>query len=203
MKLFQGQILPAIAVVLFWTIAAQAAPPSGALPDRVTFASADGHTTLVGYVFNPEGQRSARVPAVVMMHGRAGAYSSAANGRYDATTLSRRHQEWGHIWAQQAISPSWWMASVHAATRMASRDLATISDLTNSMKSRYVHWTLMVRWLICGRVATSSPIALQYRDGPMVEVRRSRRCHGRRLGSVLQLHPPAFGPGWCSIPRAH
>jgi len=38
---------------------------------------------------------------VVMMHGRAGAYSSLANGKYDATTLSQRHQKWGHLWAQQ------------------------------------------------------------------------------------------------------
>jgi dienelactone hydrolase len=80
---------------------AYAAPPSAALPDRVTFASADGHTTLVGYVFKPEAPRSSRTPAVVMMHGRAGAYSSLAKGRYDATTLSKRHQRWGHIWAQQ------------------------------------------------------------------------------------------------------
>jgi dienelactone hydrolase len=78
-----------------------AAPPSGALPDRVTFASADGHTTLVGYVFKPEASQSPRTPAVVMMHGRAGAYSSLAKGKYDATTLSKRHQQWGHIWAQQ------------------------------------------------------------------------------------------------------
>jgi dienelactone hydrolase len=81
--------------------AAYAAPPSGALPDRVTFASADGRTTLVGYVFKPEAPQSPRTPAVVMMHGRAGAYSSRAKGRYDATTLSKRHQQWGHIWAQQ------------------------------------------------------------------------------------------------------
>jgi dienelactone hydrolase len=80
---------------------ADAAPPSGALPDRVTFASADGRTTLVGYVFKPEGPHSQRTPAVVMMHGRAGAYSSAAKDTYDATTLSKRHQKWGHIWAQQ------------------------------------------------------------------------------------------------------
>jgi dienelactone hydrolase len=80
---------------------AYAAPPSGALPDRVTFASADGHTTLVGYVFKPEAPHSPRTPAVVMMHGRAGAYSSSAKGRYDATTLSKRHRQWGHIWAQQ------------------------------------------------------------------------------------------------------
>jgi dienelactone hydrolase len=81
--------------------AACAAPPSDVLPERVTFASADGHTTLVGYVFKPEAPHLPRTPAVVMMHGRAGAYSSLAKGKYDATTLSKRHQQWGHIWAQR------------------------------------------------------------------------------------------------------
>ena len=71
------------------------------LPERVTFKSADGRTTLVGYVFEPEGTHPARTPAVVMMHGRAGAYSSAAKGTYDASTLSRRHRAWGHHWAEQ------------------------------------------------------------------------------------------------------
>ena len=71
------------------------------LPDRVTFPSADNQTTLVGYVFKPKGAHPQRVPAVVLMHGRAGAYSSLANGNYGAATLSKRHQEWGHIWAQQ------------------------------------------------------------------------------------------------------
>jgi dienelactone hydrolase len=80
---------------------AAAAPLADVLPERVTFASADGHTTLVGYLFHPEGVRSARRPAVVMMHGRAGAYSSAANGQYDASTLSRRHRLWGRTWASQ------------------------------------------------------------------------------------------------------
>jgi carboxymethylenebutenolidase len=74
---------------------------AASLPARVTFASADGRTTLVGYVFLPEEPHAARVPAVVMMHGRAGAYSSLANGKYDASTLSKRHQQWGQIWAQQ------------------------------------------------------------------------------------------------------
>ncbi len=78
-----------------------AAATAASLPERVTFASVDGRTTLVGYVFKPEGPHAARTPAVVMMHGRAGAYSSAADSRYDASTLSKRHQEWGHIWAQQ------------------------------------------------------------------------------------------------------
>jgi dienelactone hydrolase len=70
------------------------------LPERVTFLSADHTTTLVGYVYTPEGARAASVPAVVMMHGRAGAYSRRANGVYDATTLSKRHQAWGRIWAE-------------------------------------------------------------------------------------------------------
>lgn len=76
-------------------------PPLGPVPQRVVFASADGHTNLVGYVFAPEVPHAARVPAVVMMHGRAGAYSSLANGVYDASTLTQRHQKWGHLWAQQ------------------------------------------------------------------------------------------------------
>jgi dienelactone hydrolase len=93
--------LVAIVALMSGIGGADAVLPSGALPDRVTFASADGSTTLVGYVFKPDGARPARTPAVVMMHGRAGAYSSAANGKYDASTLSRRHQAWGHIWARQ------------------------------------------------------------------------------------------------------
>lgn len=68
-------------------------------PQRVTFLSADGKTTLVGYLFLPK-VRSGRMPAVVMMHGRGGAYSSNAKGVYDANTLSRRHLAWGTLWAE-------------------------------------------------------------------------------------------------------
>jgi carboxymethylenebutenolidase len=86
-----------IAGALMFHAIATAAP----LPERVTFASADGRTTLVGYVFTPAAPHAARTPAVVMMHGRGGVYSSAAKGRYDASTLSKRHKQWGRIWAQQ------------------------------------------------------------------------------------------------------
>jgi carboxymethylenebutenolidase len=71
-----------------------------ALPERVTFMSADGRTTLVGYLYRPARMSAPRVPAVVMMHGRAGAYSARANGVYDASTLSLRHQAWGQAWAE-------------------------------------------------------------------------------------------------------
>jgi dienelactone hydrolase len=76
-------------------------PPIPPLAQRVTFPSADRATMLIGYLFKPQDPRAARMPAVVMMHGRAGAYSEAADGVYDETTLSRRHQEWGHFWANQ------------------------------------------------------------------------------------------------------
>src|SRR5580704_11972770 len=64
------------------------------LPEQVTFPSADGRAMLAGYLFVPAQRSAAPVAAVVMMHGRAGAYSSSANGRYDASTLSRRHAAW-------------------------------------------------------------------------------------------------------------
>jgi dienelactone hydrolase len=70
-------------------------------PERVTFSSADGSTALTGYLFVPPHPVAERVPAVVMMHGRAGAYSTNAKGRYDASTLSRRHMAWGELWAAQ------------------------------------------------------------------------------------------------------
>ena len=73
----------------------------GALPERVQFPSADGKTMLAGYLFKASSETGRRVPAVVMMHGRAGAYSSRANGVYDATSLSLRHKFWGGFWAEQ------------------------------------------------------------------------------------------------------
>jgi carboxymethylenebutenolidase len=102
--LFMGRRATRAIVIMIGAIIATAVGADvrsqGGLPSRVTFPSMDGHTTLVGYVFTPPG-RAARAPAVVMMHGRAGPYSTAANDRYDASTLSQRHQMWGHLWASQ------------------------------------------------------------------------------------------------------
>ena len=69
------------------------------LPERVTFQSVDGKTMLTGYVFKPALMPPGRVAAVVMMHGRSGAYSTLAKGIYDASTLSQMHQMWGRLWA--------------------------------------------------------------------------------------------------------
>ena len=72
------------------------------------FASADGRTELVGYLFMPAG--AGPHPAVVMLHGRAGPYSSNVNAGCttvgpgiespcNAATLSKRHVMWGEYWA--------------------------------------------------------------------------------------------------------
>jgi len=65
----------------------------------VHFQSEDHKTKLTGYVFEPAG--SGTHPGVVMLHGRAGPYSSLAKGVYTATTLSKRHKEWGEFWAER------------------------------------------------------------------------------------------------------
>ena len=71
----------------------------GGSPETVSFPSLDGSTQLTGYLFKPEGRHADRAPAIVLLHGRAGPYSSLAHGRYDASTLSKRHMMWGHFWA--------------------------------------------------------------------------------------------------------
>jgi dienelactone hydrolase len=90
-------LIAAVLVLVIVVATCAGAAAQGADPARVTFASMDGRTKLVGYVFTPG--KAGRAPAVVMMHGRAGPYSVEANGRYDASTLSERHQMWGHLWA--------------------------------------------------------------------------------------------------------
>ena len=65
----------------------------------VHFQSEDHQTRLTGYLFEPAG--IGPHPAVVMLHGRAGPYSSLAKGVYDAATLSKRHKEWGAFWADR------------------------------------------------------------------------------------------------------
>ena len=81
---------------------------AAAEPETVFFPSADGTTELVGYLFRP--QLPGLRPAVVMLHGRAGPYSSnvdatctlvaqSAPSPCNASGLSKRHMMWGEYWA--------------------------------------------------------------------------------------------------------
>ncbi|MFJ9449777.1 dienelactone hydrolase family protein [Herbaspirillum sp. NPDC101397] len=86
------------------------ATASAAPPDTVYFPGGDG-TELVGYLFHPPGNAGQqRHPAIVMLHGRGGPYSSNVNaacsriGRdisspCNTGTLSQRHKMWGEYWA--------------------------------------------------------------------------------------------------------
>ncbi len=80
-------------------LAATLVGAAGAPPAEVAFLSADGRTMLRGYVFEPG--TPPPWPAVVMLHGRSGTYSTAARGVYDASTLSQRHVQWGRFWAER------------------------------------------------------------------------------------------------------
>lgn len=91
MRLFATAIA---AVVLTVPAAAQSVSV-----EAVEFPSRDGKTQVKGYVFKAQGTPDG-APAVVMMHGRSGAYSTLANGKYDADTLSARHKAWGRLLAR-------------------------------------------------------------------------------------------------------
>lgn len=67
--------------------------------ETVRFPSHDGKTGLVGYLWKPQGKGP--FPAVVMLHGRAGSYSTAAKGVYSADTLTQRHKQWAEFWAKR------------------------------------------------------------------------------------------------------
>lgn len=79
------------------------AGPAMAAEETVKFKSLHDQVELVGYLFLPK-ETAAPVPAVVLMHGRAGAYSSAAKGVYTAKTLSQRHRQWAEWWAGQGYA---------------------------------------------------------------------------------------------------
>jgi dienelactone hydrolase len=85
-----------------------AVPGASAAPQTVYFRSADGRTPLVGYLFQPT--TPGPWPAIVMLHGRGGPYSSNDNADCtsvdantaspcNAATLSKRHMMWGEYWA--------------------------------------------------------------------------------------------------------
>lgn len=68
-----------------------------AAPETVKFASRDGKTELVGYLFKPA--TTGPHAAIVMLHGRAGPYSSNKPGLVGADNLTQRHRMWGEIWS--------------------------------------------------------------------------------------------------------
>ena len=96
----------AAALLLGFTVCS--AHPATAVAQTTHFPSADGRTELVGYLFQPAG--AGPHPAIVLLHGRGGPYSSNVNAGCalvapghdspcNAATLSKRHAMWGEYWA--------------------------------------------------------------------------------------------------------
>jgi carboxymethylenebutenolidase len=81
----------------FGVVLAPAPAAASAPPDTVSFPSLDGRTQLTGYLFKPP--EPGPHPAIVMLHGRGGPYSSLRRGTYTAQTLTLRHRMWGEFWA--------------------------------------------------------------------------------------------------------
>lgn len=91
---------------LFAAAAIVAAIPAAAQEvtvEEVSFLSRDGETQVKAYLFKPA-DAPGKLPAVVMLHGRGGAYSSLAKGKYDASTLSSRHKAWGELLAKNGYA---------------------------------------------------------------------------------------------------
>lgn len=101
---FAAAIVRAAAMLLFLAIGGFFAPnfafAQSSQPRTVNFPSADGKTTLTGYLFAPAGKPKT-APAVVLMHGRTGAYSPLAKGNYSAVTINKSIRGWAELWAGQ------------------------------------------------------------------------------------------------------
>lgn len=95
-------LLAPIALTTAIVVAAPAAAQQVQI-EEVKFLSRDGKTQVKGYLYK-SANASGKLPAVVMLHGRGGAYSSLAKGKYDASTLSARHKMWGTLLAQNGYA---------------------------------------------------------------------------------------------------
>ena len=107
------------------------------VPDTVSFDSADGKVKLTGYLYLPDVKTWPGLrPAVVLLHGRSGVFSSAAK-KYDATTLAARTTLWGKFWAERGyiglyvdtFGPRGYPKGFEAGTNNGSRPLE-INEIT-------------------------------------------------------------------------
>ncbi|MGN6269647.1 MAG: dienelactone hydrolase family protein [Sphingomonas sp.] len=103
MRKSAASVIVALGLSVVAALPAQAQVSDTIQAERVSFMSADGEHRITGYLFSPA-RGEGRHPAIVMLHGRGGAYSSLANGTYDASTLAKRHKMWGRIWADRGYS---------------------------------------------------------------------------------------------------
>ena len=100
----------------------------------VNFTSEDGKTELVAYMYLPS--TPGPHPAVVMLHGRGGLYSTLKQ-TFDGDSLSSRHVMWGKFWAERgyvgllvdSFGPRGYARGFEAGTNDGSRP-ASVNEIT-------------------------------------------------------------------------
>jgi len=100
----------------------------------VNFLSGDGKTTLVAYQYAPD--TPGPHPAVVMLHGRGGLYSTLKR-TFDADSLSSRHAMWVKFWVERgyvallvdSFGPRGYARGFEAGTNDGSRP-ASVNEIT-------------------------------------------------------------------------
>lgn len=102
--------------------------------ETVNFTSEDGKTQLVAYMYLPS--TPGPHPAVVMLHGRGGLYSTLKQ-TFDGDSLSSRHAMWGKFWAERgyvgllvdSFGPRGYARGFEAGTNDGSRP-ASVNEIT-------------------------------------------------------------------------
>jgi len=139
-------VMLSLSVGLIFPTYASAA--EGMVPQLVHFKG-PGAQPLIGYLFRP-GQSAGRAPGIILLHGRTGPYSTAANGLYDATTLSKRHELWGRFWAQESSANPRNSRAFSRRPEMAQmRGLAGCHAFSESEDFRRVRKTARISEAIC------------------------------------------------------
>jgi carboxymethylenebutenolidase len=168
-------------------------------PKTVTFPSADGHTTLTGYLFPPAG-RPRIAPAIVLLHGRGGIYLARAKGNYSAVTLARGIRAWADLWSDRgywvlvvdSFGPRGYPAGI--ATRAGGIDELAVRPLDAYGALKYLRQSPRVRADRVGLEgwSTGADVALTTLDKGGVPQAVTQGGRGFRAAVVFSPHCEAL-----------
>jgi carboxymethylenebutenolidase len=188
-------------LVLACLLASAPAFAQSSQPRTVSFPSADGQTTLTGYLFPPAG-RPKIAPAVVLLHGRGGVYLARAKGNYSSVTLARGIRSWANLWAGQgywvlvvdSFGPRGYPGGLPGARTGAPNELA-VRPLDAYGALRYLRGSPRVR---PDRIAlegwsTGGDVALETLDKSRVPLAVTQSGRGFRAAVVFSPHCEALG----------
>lgn len=198
-----GRFLPAVRQLLLVLVCLFGSAPAFAQssqPKTVSFPSADGRTTLTGYLFPPAG-RPKVAPAVILLHGRGGVYLARAKGNYSSVTLAKGIRAWANLWAGQgywvlvvdSFGPRGYPAGLSGARPGTISELA-VRPLDAYGALRYLRQSPRVR---ADRIAlegwsTGGDVALAALDKSHVPEAVTQNGRGFRAAVVFSPHCEAL-----------